>query len=82
MRNDSDNYAFGDFNGDSYFDRLRLEPIMNTTSMKIYFAKGNGKSYTYEKMIGFVEGQCLNESPKLQSIFMTDKGRHILLYAS
>ena len=82
MHNDANDYTFGDFNGDSHFDRIRLEPISNTTSMRLFFAKGNGKSYEYEKIVGFVEGKCLNEKPNLQSIFIADKGQHILLYTS
>ena len=77
----SRDYAVGDFDGDGYLDRLRVEP-RSEAHLSLYFAKGDGSKYFSEKLISTVRIQHSNMKPKMGSIYVPSKQKHEFGYAN
>ena len=76
-------HCFGDFDGDGNFDRIRIEPTMSAYNLNLYFAKGDGRRYLYERLVGSISGRCLGDvRTTMTSIFLKSKGRHVAAYTS
>ena len=76
-------HCFGDFDGDGHFDRIRIEPAMSAYHLNLYFAKGDGRRYLYERLVGRIRGRCLGDvRTTMTSIFLKSKGRHVAAYKS
>ena len=76
-------HCFGDFDGDGHFDRIRIEPTMSAYNLNLYFAKGDGRRYLYERLVGSISGRCLGDlRTTMTSIFLKSKGRHVAAYKS
>ena len=76
-------HCFGDFDGDGHFDRIRIEPTMSAYNLNLYFAKGDGRRYLYERLVGSISGRCLGDlRTTMTSIFLKSKRRHVAAYKS
>ena len=74
-------FAIGDFDGDGWLDRVRLEPHF-LTSMSLYFAKGDGTKYISERLVATIQGECIAEAPLARATYAPSKKRHVFGYQS
>jgi len=73
-------YCVGDFDGDGFMDRLRME--RGVIRHSLYFASGDGSRYVSERKVGIVKGKCIYEQPKLEAVYKPSAQRHVFGYFS
>lgn len=72
-------HCFGDFDGDGYLDRVRMESDFAQFGFPLYFAKGDGSKYMPERLVATVKVECWLSSKKLMllSVYKPSAQRHV-----
>ena len=82
-------YCVGDFDGDGYMDRIRVETDEKTGSERtglrlfsLYFARGDGSRYiSEEKMAATIKADSSStEEPMLEALYKPSAQRHVFGY--
>ena len=86
-------YCVGDFDGDGYMDRIRVETDdegdverTGVSRFALYFAKGDGSRYISERRVATMKQDCLSNErcvtkrPNLEAVYKPSIQRHVFGY--